>query len=176
MQSLFAAIQQYETFYSRFPLPVGVTQSTNSDFTFGTYNTSMAALGITNASGYQANNSGIMAIITDNPNSIVNSNHCRNPQHLVLYDAHISPDTNSYGLGSDGVLRDPWGNPYIISINLNGNRKCRDALYSLPAVCGTNSAELPAPVVIWSLGPDGKADRTKQADAGVNKDNVLSWK
>ena len=28
---------------------------------------------------------------------------------------------------------------------------------------------------LWSLGPDGKADKSQKGDSGVNKDNVLSW-
>ena len=30
-------------------------------------------------------------------------------------------------------------------------------------------------VMVWSLGPDGKADVAKSAKTDVNKDNVLSW-
>jgi hypothetical protein len=176
MQNLIFAIQQYETTYSRFPLPPGVTQGTNADFTFGTFNTSKASLGITNASGYQANNSELMAILTDTPLGTLNSNHSLNPMKLAFFMARIAPDTNSHGLGPDCVLRDDWGNPYIISIHINGEKKCRDAFYSLPSICGTNSGEIHESVVIWSLGPDGNADRAKQADAGANKDNILSWK
>jgi len=29
--------------------------------------------------------------------------------------------------------------------------------------------------MVWSLGPDGKADPNVKATQGVNKDNVLSW-
>ena len=175
IQNLIAAVTQYEIAYSHFPGPSNVIESDLIDFTFGTYGTSKASLGITNASGYQANNSELMAILTDNPNTVANTNHCRNPQRLVLYSARIAPDTNSPGLGPDGVLRDRWGNPYIISIHLKEDETCRDAFYSLPSVSGTNPPRVRARVMIWSLGPDGKADRTKSADAGVNKDNILSW-
>jgi len=30
-------------------------------------------------------------------------------------------------------------------------------------------------VMIWSLGPDGKADATVSAKGEPNKDNVLGW-
>lgn len=30
--------------------------------------------------------------------------------------------------------------------------------------------------MVWSFGPDDKADPSKKANEGVNKDNVLSWK
>ncbi len=29
--------------------------------------------------------------------------------------------------------------------------------------------------MVWSAGPDGNIDPTAKANAGVNKDNVLSW-
>lgn len=175
MQQLVAAIQQYETIYNRFPLPPGVLQSTNSDFTFGTYGTSKASLGITNASGYQANNSELMAILTDTPLGTLNSNHSLNPQRINLFTARIAPDARSPGLGPDCVLRDALGNPYIVSIHLKEDETCSDAFYNLPSVSGTNPPHARARIMIWSLGPDGKADRTKSADAGANKDNILSW-
>ena len=30
-------------------------------------------------------------------------------------------------------------------------------------------------VMVWSLGPDGDADPTVNANQGANKDNILSW-
>jgi hypothetical protein len=109
-------------------------------------------------------------------------------------------DTKSPGVGSDGVFRDPWGHPYIITLDLNGDGKCRDAFYRLASVSegssvaeGMNELCRPTPppymtaeerdsfearttVMIWSFGPDGKADRSEKANAGVNHDNILSWR
>jgi hypothetical protein len=31
------------------------------------------------------------------------------------------------------------------------------------------------PVMVWSAGPDKLVDPSAKADAGANKDNVLSW-
>jgi len=107
----------------------------------------------------------------------------------------------SPGVGIDGVYRDPWGNPYIITLDLNGDDRCRDAVYRLAAVSalpsgpadkGVNgltrvnpsdvdSFEANKPVMIWSFGPDGWAGRDCRANGTVpglkvgNKDNVLSW-
>jgi hypothetical protein len=43
-----------------------------------------------------------------------------------------------------------------------------------------DSFEAPGEVMVWSLGPDGKANRLKKADVGANKDNILvivsSWR
>jgi hypothetical protein len=30
-------------------------------------------------------------------------------------------------------------------------------------------------VMVWSAGPDGQVDNGAKANAGLNKDNVLSW-
>jgi hypothetical protein len=93
---------------------------------------------------------------------------------------------------SDWMFRDPWGNPYIVTIDLNDDGKCLDALYrkatvsrnpnnpanglfglTNPSGSGDNY-EYNGPVMIWSMGPDGEAD-SGQANQGVNKDNILSW-
>jgi hypothetical protein len=99
-------------------------------------------------------------------------------------------------VGPDGVYRDPWGTPYIISIDLNNDEKTRDAFYRLDAVSriktdpqnkgingliptmvnGIRMYEVNAPVMVWSAGPDKTANPKEDADKGFNKDNVVSWK
>jgi hypothetical protein len=205
MQALLAAIKQYEIAYGHFPVPLNLATNRQTDFTFGTFGTVATAVGITNASGYQANNSEVMAILMDltqfpNGKETPNANHSRNPQKLVFFSAKLTGDTNSPGVGSDGVFRDPWGNPYIITLDLNNDTKTRDAFYHLASVSeitptstsGLNrlfrstpppyntpdtrdAFEAQTTIMVWSLGPDGKADPTKKANAGVNADNVLSW-
>jgi len=39
-----------------------------------------------------------------------------------------------------------------------------------------NSFEYRGSVMVWSLGPDGLADQNSAANAGANKDNIVSWK
>jgi hypothetical protein len=107
-------------------------------------------------------------------------------------------DTNSPGVGPDLVYRDPWGSPYIITMDLNYDEKARDGFYCHASVSADpNSSGSPkaginglvgrtasiglvyeanTPVMIWSLGPDKKFDQNSLANKGVNKDNVLSWK
>ena len=185
-----------------FRLPANVVGS--PDFTFGTFGTSDDALGVTNTSGYQANNSEVMAIIMDSDRfsdgrPTINANHSLNPRNIVCLVLRMASNTNSPGLGPDFVYRDPWGHPYIITIDINGDKKCRDAFYKLvsvsenASVLGSKSYLLRAPppydsdeardsfevpnvtVTIWSFGPDGKADKTQKANEGVNKDNLTSW-
>jgi hypothetical protein len=50
-------------------------------------------------------------------------------------------------------------------------------LYGLVKTSGAaDTFELNNPVMVWSMGPDGKIDRTKRANQGFNQDNILSWK
>lgn len=199
IQNIAAAITAYQSTYGGFPSAWGT-----NDFTFGSFTTSGSVNRITNTIGRQAHNSEVMSVLMDlirfgNGSNTANSNHCLNPQRTVFLYAKQVDSTNLPGFGPDGVYRDPWGNPYIISIDLNGDGRCRDAFYLLASVCeidsspiglmklrrptappysnaeASNSFEAPVRVMVWSLGPDGKADSSKKADEGVNKDNIISW-
>ena len=97
------------------------------------------------------------------------------------------------GIGPDLVYRDPWGNPYVITMDLNYDDMCKDVFYSLSAISGPNGNSNPGlnglvnptgtadnfehrgKVMVWSAGPDGKIDPNSAANTGANKDNVLSW-
>jgi hypothetical protein len=95
----------------------------------------------------------------------------------------------SPGVGDDGVYRDPWGSPYIITVDLNYDNSSRDALYRGDKVnqdatgknisglfrAGKDSYEVKSDVMVWSLGPDRKADFDLPANVAPNKDNILSW-
>ncbi len=80
-------------------------------------------------------------------------------------------------------------------MDLNYDEQCQDAIYCLNLVSGFNQTSanpglngLVNPdtsqndnfryhgkVMVWSAGPDGKSDPKMPANAGYNKDNVLSW-
>jgi hypothetical protein len=95
-----------------------------------------------------------------------------------------------------GVYRDPWGNPYIITMNTSYNEQgTADMVYSLQDVSQTsgqtgwyglfnpvdgggngNHFLARSKVMVWSAGPDRKVDPKAKANAGDNKDNILSWK
>ena len=92
-----------------------------------------------NTGSYQNANAEVIGILMDWTNYpgggvTVNVNHGKNPQRIVFLDATMTSDTSSPGIGLDGVYRDPWGNPYIITVDLNGDNKCRDAVYRNSAV------------------------------------------
>jgi len=211
MQSIIAAVNQYYADYSRYPTSKEA-EASGQDFTFGTaYNGGTVKVrqgapalpDIREDQGsYQFSNAEVMAILLDRETATevpysggsldtVNKNHARNPRKNVYLSVNKQPSTvGEPGIGPDLVFRDPWGNPYIISLDMNYDNKTRDSFYRLPAVSqmdgnkgynglvssdGSNF-DLHAPVMVWSLGPDGQANSGVKADQGVNADNILSWK
>ena len=221
MQSIVAAINQYDATYSRMPVSsavMGVLTAASPDFTYGTVSNATVLLNrngkplpmIQNIGGtYQMPNSEVMAILlnlTNYPGGAlavtVNSNYVKNPQKIQFLNAKMVSDVGIPGVGPDLVYRDPWGNPYIISLDLNGDSKTRDGFYRQAAVsqvtpgkpAGYNglvqgdptnpdSFEANTTVMVWSLGPDGacSVDPIGTALPGIkanqdpNKDNVTSW-
>ena len=86
------------------------------------------------------------------------------------------------GVGSDLVYRDPWGNPYIISLDLDADDSTGDGVYSGLRKSSKLAPVLPTKIFVWSFGPDGKADPKPATGIsptgkgiGANKDNILSW-
>jgi general secretion pathway protein G len=215
MSLLVQSIQSYYTTYSRYPASSsGVPNASDyalkgiengqpvpQDFTCGTTGVPYGGNPVLN--GYQSdapvcetNNSEVIAILMDRTDNLINKNHIKNPQQIKFLQAKMVSELNRPGVGPDGVYRDPWGNPYIISMDLNYDEKCWDAVYRLKSVSQSGPANstvgfnglsnpdvvawpnhfaLNGGVMVWSFGPDGKWDTGKANDA-VNQDNVLSWK
>jgi prepilin-type N-terminal cleavage/methylation domain-containing protein len=214
--NIVTAIQKYESDYNRMPASSGSPSATDDatkngmDFTYGTTGLpgiatpSGAAFTVQNsyAAQHNTNNAELMAVLLDleyygNTAKTVNFGHVKNTQKTKFLNANSVSDFTSPGVGNDGVYRDVWGQPYIITIDLNNDEKARDAVYGdknfsedksdsnspkrglyglLPTQSGTTYYELNSPVMVWSAGPDKTIDPTGTADKGVNKDNVLSWK
>jgi len=204
ISQIVGAIQQYDSVYGRFPVSAAdQTLAGTNDFTCGGAGydingvNQLWIMGVTN-------NSEVIAILMDittysNGVQTVNYNHVKNPQQTVFLNAKMSGDTSSPGVGTDLVYRDPWGNPYIISMDLNYDEQCHDAYYCHQGVSQTqpNSQQgfnglfnpdangasdnflYHGKVMVWSAGPDRMIDNanppTTPANTGVNKDNVLSW-
>ena len=209
--SIATAIQGYDSAYSRFPVSAAaqnqavqnakLLRSPNGDFTYGgTFKTPNGSLSEgTPVNGSIMTNAEVIAILMDVTNypgggPTVNNNYVMNPQQQTFLSAHPSGDTSSPGVGTDLVYRDPWGNPYIITMDLNYDGLCQDTFYCLQKVSqqsGTtgwnglvssgNNAMNPdnfqyrGPVMVWSAGPDGQIDPNNSANVGANKDNILSW-
>jgi prepilin-type N-terminal cleavage/methylation domain-containing protein len=204
ISDIVSAVNRYDTAYSRYPT---MQDSGANDFTYAggfpldAYNgtpTPFLGPGVWNT-----NNSEVIAIMMDLDKfpttglPTCNAGHIKNTQQTKFLNAQMVSDANTAGVGPDLVYRDPWGNPYIISMDLNYNENTQDALYKYHAVSQLNPGkpqginglvnltdtsgasddyEYHGGVMVWSLGPDKKADITKPADQDVNKDNVISWK
>jgi prepilin-type N-terminal cleavage/methylation domain-containing protein len=187
--SLAQAIEGYDSAYGRFPVSTNAQNTATaagSDYTYG--GTGRDAGGNVTWTLGTMTNDEVIAILMDlqtypGGGNTINYNHVKNPQQTIFLNAHMSGDTSSPGVGTDLVYRDPWGNPYIITMDLNYDENCEDAFYKMPAVATNYPSGLilqsdgnyaaRTKVMVWSSGPDGKIDSTGTTTA--NKDNVLSW-
>jgi prepilin-type N-terminal cleavage/methylation domain-containing protein len=199
MGMIMTAISKYESTYGRMPVSttaISRAASTKDDFTYGGSILSLA-LG---PGDWISDNNEVVAILMDmekypDGTPTINQGHVKNPNRERPLDARIVSDLNAPGVGPDGIYRDPWGTPYVITIDLNNDDKCRDAFYRLEKVSRKNGQtglnglfnsidatgagdnfEHSGSIMIWSAGPDKAIDIRKPANEGVNKDNVLSWK
>jgi hypothetical protein len=164
--------------YERYPAGPDVEKTGTPDYTYGFGNPASKA------------NSELIEILQDidaGPGS-VNEKHRRNPRQTRMLDAKVAADNTSPGVGTDYVFRDPWGNPYIITLDMNDDGKCEDLIYGNPAVGEANGKglfglvkntnnkmALNNSVMVWSCGPDKAINPSGPANAGKNKDNVLGW-
>jgi prepilin-type N-terminal cleavage/methylation domain-containing protein len=206
MQAIQAAIKQYQASYNRYPATALAEKSTVADtcpdFTYGTMDPRatgpLAGVVIQNSgnTGHQGSNAEIMALLMAIEHDDFNRLNARNPRKEVFLNAKRSSGdfrtgSRAPGIGDDLVYRDPWGNPYIITMDINFDNKSRDAFYRLAAVSQMNgnqgfnglsrtvagdNFEANIDVMVWSLGADGEANATIPANQGVNKDNLLTWK
>jgi len=198
---ILAAIHEYESAYSQFPAATAAKDraaAANADFTYGSGSILTNVTGLpanlqTEYNGYRPQNDDVMAVLTAqtiypvNGAATINKDNVKNPQRTRFLQASMATDVTGPGIGKDLVYRDPWGNPYIITMDLNNDDKTLDLFYRLDSVSqtglnglvktgGADTFELNSPVMVWSMGPDGKIDRTKKANEGYNQDNILSWK
>lgn len=216
INDLVGAVNAYYAAYSRMPASrstreaIGNLGEVSPDFTYGTVYGGgwwqnkkgqvirVETMGVNSKD--QANNSEIVAILKDmlvfrNGQPTPNVNHTLNPRQTQFLNAKEVDGPRTPGIGPDGVYRDPWGNPYIVTVDLNYDDHCRDGFYRLDAVSadskagagrglnghfkpkpGANNFEYRTQVMVWSVGPDGMASPQQSANAGFNKDNILSWK
>ena len=213
INNIVGAISKYEADYSRYPASARARASAQDvDFTFGTLNLQQDASSqplkdkngkqlpiIANKTPHENSNAEVMSALLDlekfrDGDPTLNKQHALNPNKAPYLNVKEVSDFKSAGVGLDGVYRDPWGNPYIITVDLNGDNKCRDAFYKLGSVSqipnggdkglnglyrsvssDQNSFEANKPIMVWSFGPDGLISDKQKANVGMNKDNILSW-
>lgn len=204
-----AAIAAYETDYSKLPIAKEFRNqlhpNRNPDFTYGTIyqngipltdKNGMNLRPVQNPRGLNASNAQLIVILQDitkyNGQQTLNKNHILNHKKINYLNAESASDNKSPGIGPDLVYRDPWGNPYIVTLDLNYDGWCRDGFYFNPQVSaksedsGHNGLvrkkigeqtyyEHRGNVMVWSFGPDGSINSEDNAISGANKDNILSW-
>ena len=201
ISQLVSAIKHYESTYSVMPCSKSAyacaAKDVNyGDFTFGdtdksgnVLNPAYTKIVSYGSPNYYNNNSEVVGILMDletfrDSSPTDNQNHARNPQHTPFLNPKLASDKISPGVGEDGIYRDPWGNPYIITLDLDANAKTTDGFYGplrkkLPrSINPSGDGALPGDVLVWSFGPDGKvevADKSDYLKGGANKDNILSW-
>jgi len=193
MADLKGACSQYQQEYNRLPGSAPASQI-GGDFTYGTTGTGYGTNILNNnGAGYQAGNAELMVILTAasfagyTPDPSVAGN-ARNPRRTAYFNAKNSGGTSGAGLGTDGVMRDPWGSPYIVALDFNYDGWVSNSVYNANVVNGFNTGlvrqgaagsstwALKDPVMVFSFGPDASFSGTSAGNSAVNKDNVLSWK
>src|ERR1051325_80102 len=149
MNNIVAAVSAYQATYTLAPtpkpLPGGADLSKDYSFSSG--------------------NGDVTVILMDIADPLAphaNANHVRNSQRHAFLNAKTHPNTSSQGVSTpDYNFRDPWGNPYIIAFDLNYDNKVDmdgttsnvDPIYTVYPY-----KNIPQSVIVWSMGPDGKAE------------------
>ncbi len=154
VRSLAAAITAYQSLYGIFPC-------SGADATGG-------GGPVPNDKTYTTN-ADIIIILLD-LDAGVNANHARNPQKQVFLNGKMVSSASQPGIGPDYNFRDPWGNPYVISLDLNYDNQCNDSFYAPPPGPG-----IPAAVLVWSYGPNGKPFGSSGNPAARDNDDIKSW-
>ena len=193
MADIKGACNVYQHDYNRLPGSAPASQI-GFDFTYGTTNTGYGTNVFSSAGvGYQNSNAELMVILTASsfpgytPDPSVAGN-MRNPRRTAYFNAKGSGGTAGPGLGTDGVMRDPWGSPYIVALDFNYDGWVSNSVYNANVVngfntglvrqggAGTSTWALKDSVMVFSFGPDASLSDTSSANSAVNKDNILSWK
>jgi prepilin-type N-terminal cleavage/methylation domain-containing protein len=212
-QAIATAIEGYDSAYGRFPVSAiaqnqaasNAVLKKNPDFTYGgNFFLSSGTPYIVQTQGLALTNDEVIAVLMDITNypsgaATINNGHQKNPQQTKFLNAKMSGDITLPGVGPDLVYRDPWGNPYIISMDLNYDEQCEDAFYcnhlvsqqsgatgynglvnpSVALPNGLDHFQFHGKVMVWSAGPPvhGKptVDPNFHANDAANKNHVLSW-
>jgi prepilin-type N-terminal cleavage/methylation domain-containing protein len=206
--NIMAAINAYDQQYSRLPASTNAlyrsaNHNPTEDCTFGGPFSTPHDGPITIQSAWYVPatpyNAEVIAILMDweyypNGQPTVNLGHIYNPQQIKFLNAKLSGDSKLAGVDPSGVFRDPWGTPYVITLDLNYDEYSRDFFYRQDGVANPSGSggplvglikrtdstgepvyEAHARAMVWSAGPDKMVDPKSAANAGANKDNILSW-
>ena len=209
MADIVNAINAYDTDYGRFPITQAEqTAAGTNDFTCGYVANPQANVAWPAGAGGNFsydNNSNVVAILMDltaypNGNATANANHVKNPKQVKYLNAKLSGDPGTGdqppgGVDNNGIYRDPWGNPYVITMNTSYNEQgtsdlffCQKSVSQQNGTSGYNGLSNPldaggngdhflyhGKVMVWSAGPNRKVDSGDPATDRENRDNVMSW-
>tara|TARA_Y100000588_G_scaffold3000_3_gene4111 strand:- start:3138 stop:3899 length:762 start_codon:yes stop_codon:yes gene_type:complete len=118
--------------------------------------------------------------------------------------SELTNDREKEGLGPDGIYRDPFGNPYVVTVDKSGDDRCWDMFYGAKEVSGTGpdqkldggADDMPAigqhglmkvvnganvgyvlqgKAMVWSAGPDREISPGAGALMDKNYDNIIGW-
>jgi prepilin-type N-terminal cleavage/methylation domain-containing protein len=204
---LVGAVTAYSTAYGRPPVSANALNAvagTTNDFTFGTSLTDSSgqlanmpanlATGtpisiVTTNSPYQNNNSEVIAILRDDAyypeiNAATGQGHVYNPQQTPFYTGRAAsgPTTlgagpGAPGIGMDDILRDPWGLPYMVTLDLSGDNRVFDPYLNQMYQNQYPGSTLltPGQAVVWSFGPTRQINLSLGSQNAVNKNIVTSY-
>jgi len=170
MKNIEAAVSAYQAAYTLapFPNPVPGGAVAGKDFSLS-FSSSVNSY----------SNSDVVVMLMD-VDAFANAGHRRNPEKHSFLNATLKQTTTGQGVSTlDYNFRDPWGNPYVIAFDLdydNAVQISNDPIYEPYPY-----PRIPKAVLIWSLGPDGKAEAGSPPNTpgypniGFNKDNIKSW-
>ena len=187
MAGLVMAIKSYHNDYSYWPYPKLHYANEYLDLTFG-----LPLNSVSDPDIIYNDNSSLMRILMAEESA-------RNPKKYKYIEPkeslleNIDKRNGFPGVSTSGRYHDPFGNPYIVSVDYNGDGNCTDAFYGHPDVTGSASIGLvgkgaggpyvlKGKVMIWTFGPDKEFDEDPDSsgDKGAmnryNADNILSWR
>ena len=123
------------------------------------------------------------AVVNDQNGRPINFNNNLNQKRTVFINAKTAKGFSPNGVSElDKVLRDPWGHPYIVWVDLDYDNRVLNPFPDAEGGLVLDATQPKAkfisqPVLVMSLGPDGKVDFTKPPNArGDNQDNIYTWR
>jgi len=188
--NLIAAISQYKADNTISPASTNAingaatAKPVNYDFTFGLTSNSVSIppgyqIG-TPSSAYEMYNSEIITILRNDGLLSTVPSAMYNPKRTQYFNpSKVSPTTTGAGIGPDDVFRDPWGSPYIVTLDMNGDGKCYDQAMMgiMKNSPGANPAfYVPGDAMVYSFGHLKGISFNTSILSSTNKQLVLSWK
>ncbi len=149
MVGLVNAIKSYQTEYNRLPLDPTVTTDTETALDEANY----------------GSNYGIIKNLAPDKSAAA---PLLNPRLITFFEPPIAKGDVAGGLTTKGALLDPWGKPYRVLIDTDGDERLKSPYFGID----TNEPQyLQTSVLAWCYGND----MTLDTSAG-KKDDVKSWK